>query len=71
MLWNIHATSFQQKNPESLTLNRVSLALAVFIKRPQAVPQIGAIEKYHHRFIPSTYCITYIDVALIARSNSI
>jgi hypothetical protein len=33
------------KNPESLALNRVSRALAVFIKRPQAVPQIGAGRK--------------------------
>jgi hypothetical protein len=33
------------KNPESLALNRVSLALAAFITRPQAVPQIGADEK--------------------------
>jgi len=32
----------QNKNPESLTPNRVSPALAVFVMRPQAVPQIGA-----------------------------
>ncbi|MDD5057281.1 MAG: hypothetical protein PHQ60_05375 [Sideroxydans sp.] len=33
------------KNPASFALNRVSLALAVFVKRPQAVTQIGADEK--------------------------
>jgi hypothetical protein len=33
----------KNKNPESLTLNRVSHALAVFVTRPQAVPQIGAM----------------------------
>jgi hypothetical protein len=33
------------KNPVSSTLNRVSLALAVFIKRPQAETQIGASRK--------------------------
>jgi hypothetical protein len=33
----------QNKNPVSSKLNRVALALAVFIKRPQAeVTQIGA-----------------------------
>jgi hypothetical protein len=32
----------ENKNPASFTLNRVSPALAVFVMRPQAVPQIGA-----------------------------
>lgn len=45
MLRNVHAAP--NEKPGSLTLNRVSLALAVFIKRPQAVPQIGAHRKYH------------------------
>jgi hypothetical protein len=33
------------KNPDSLALNRVSHALAEFIMRPQADPQIGASRK--------------------------
>jgi hypothetical protein len=33
------------KNPDSFALNRVPHALAVFIMRPQADPQIGAGNK--------------------------
>jgi hypothetical protein len=43
----VHADSTTNKKPGKLSPNRVSLALAEFIKRPQAVPQIGANSKYH------------------------
>jgi len=39
------------KKPGKLAPNRVSLALAVFIMRPQAATQIGADESYHPHYI--------------------
>jgi hypothetical protein len=57
IIWHVHP--LKAKNPESLALNRVSRALAVFIMRPQAVPQIGAGCKLPFDF---SYCQLGHDV---------